>query len=162
MVASLAKLKEGMEVEFCGYCIRVTVENGPVTISPSREKVEAIIDMQQPQNKTQLRSFLGMVNQLTSYLPHIIPAMKELSSMTSENKQWVWLPIHTSEFNKAKEIVSQAIALTTFDFTRQTSIQTDASKVGVAYMLKQTDTEGKNYIINKFKTQTFIIGSYRT
>jgi hypothetical protein len=55
---------------------------------------------------------------------------------------------HTEEFDKAKEICRKAISLTTFDFDRQTSIETDASKVGVAYMLKQTDKMGKNYIIN--------------
>jgi hypothetical protein len=89
-----------------------------------------------------------MVNQLGSYLPNIITTMTSLSAMTSYHVQWVWLPIHTDEFNKAKEIYSNAISLTTFDFNCQTSIETDTSKVGIAYMLKQTDNKGKNYIIN--------------
>ena len=148
MVASLSKLKEGKEVEYCGYIIKVTIEAGPVTISPSKEKVNALIDIPQPQTKTQLKRFLGLINPLCNYLPNIIPTMASLSAMTSNNAQWVWLPIHTHEFNKVKEICSNAISLTTFDFSRQTSIETDASKVGVDYMLKQTDDKGKSYIIN--------------
>ena len=55
--------------------------------------------------------------------------MAALSMMTSEKFM----------FTNAKEIISRAISLTTFNFSRKTSIETDALKVGVAYMLRQTD-----------------------
>lgn len=55
---------------------------------------------------------------------------------------------YSDEFNKAKEIISKAISLTMFDFNHDTSIETDTSKVGVAYMLRQSDDKGKHYVIS--------------
>jgi hypothetical protein len=107
MIASLSKLKDGMTVDYCGYIITVTKESGPVKISPSQEKVNAILNLTQPKNKTQLRRFLGMVNQLCSYLPNIIPTMVNLSAMTSDKAQWVWLPNTQKSLIKPKKYVAR-------------------------------------------------------
>ena len=40
-------------------------------ISPDPEKTNAISQFPQPQNRTQLRSFLGLVNTLGKFLPDL-------------------------------------------------------------------------------------------
>ena len=43
-----------MSIDYCGYTIRVTIESHHVTISPAKEKANALLDLPQPKNKTKL------------------------------------------------------------------------------------------------------------
>lgn len=45
MVCSLSKIQEGMKIDYCEYIISVTIEDGPVTISPARSKVTVLLDL---------------------------------------------------------------------------------------------------------------------
>jgi len=147
IIASLAKIQEGMEIVYCGYVVSMSKDDGPITVLPCREKISALIDYPQPKTHTQLRRFLGLVNQLCSYLPGIQPVMTNLSQITSDKQMFVWLSKHTEEFNRVKEMISAAISLTSFDFQRRTFVQTDASNIGVGFLMYQLDHNDLPYVI---------------
>ena len=136
-----------MKLDYTGYTISISEDNGPVHITPSREKVAALLDFPQPKNKTELRRYLGCVNQLTNFIPNIQPAMKNLSMLTASKCLWLWREIHTEEFNNSKTMLSNAISLATFSFDRSTFVMTDASKDGIAYLMYQTDEDDMKYVI---------------
>ena len=51
------------------------------------------------------------------------------------------------EFIRCKDMLSNHIALTSFNFDRKTYIQSDGSNTSLGYVVYQTDENGLNYII---------------
>ena len=55
-------------------------------VKPDPDKVIAIREMKQPKNITELRRFLGMVNQLTKFSPHLADQTKPLRDLLRTKK----------------------------------------------------------------------------
>ena len=70
------------EVEYLGYLIN---KEG---LKPIPRKMEAIIEAQTPQNTTQLRSYLGMLNYYSKFLKNISNAclVKEESTLVVDER----------------------------------------------------------------------------
>ena len=82
-------------------------------ISPDPQKTAAILAMSPPSSVTELRRFMGMVNQKTKFSPNIAHISKPLRDLFG-TKNWTWEAIQTEPFNKFKRenLLSQgAIAL---------------------------------------------------
>ena len=59
-------------------------------IHPDPGKVSAIKQMKAPTNITELRRFLGMLNQLGKFIPQLAEATKPLRELLSAKNQWLW------------------------------------------------------------------------
>ena len=57
-------------------------------IHPDAAKVSAIKDMKAPTNITELRRFLGMVNQMGKFIPQLAEATKPLRELLSAKNHW--------------------------------------------------------------------------
>ena len=66
------------EVKFLGQTIN---ESG---ISPDQDKVKAIIDMPEPTDVSGIRRFLGMINQLGKFTPHLAEITKPMRDLLSK------------------------------------------------------------------------------
>lgn len=90
-------------------------------------KVKAILDMRPPKSLTELRSFLGLVNFIGSYLPWFSDLTKVLWELTTkENFEW------TEEAQQSFDEVKQKVAYETItkgflSETDETILYTDAS-----------------------------------
>lgn len=83
-VINMSKCKFGKrEVKFLGYIISAD------GVRPDPEKTRAIQDMKEPSNRSELRSFRGMVNQLGKFLPNLAEKDKALRDLLSEKKSVV-------------------------------------------------------------------------
>jgi hypothetical protein len=71
------------EVDFLGHIIT------SAGIHPDPRKTEAIMEMKEPTNFGDLRSFLGMVNQLGKFLPQLAETDKTLPDHLSKKDCWV-------------------------------------------------------------------------
>ena len=69
-------------------------------IKPDPDKITAINDMPQPTNITELRRFLGMVNQLNKFSPHLADHMKPLHELLSSRNHWRWEASQETAFQK--------------------------------------------------------------
>ena len=74
------------EVKFAGYVLN---EEG---IKSDREKTESIQDMDTPQNVIDVRRFLGMVNQLGKFLPHLAEKTKPIRDLLNTKDEFLWGP----------------------------------------------------------------------
>ena len=72
------------EVVFLGHVITST------GIRPDPEKTQAIRDMKEPTNVSELRSFLGMVNQVGKFIPQLAEKDKALRDLLSKKNCWLW------------------------------------------------------------------------
>ena len=119
-------------VNFCGYTLS---EEG---ISADQEKVSAIRDFPTPANLTDLRSFMGLVNQLAEFTPAISAEAQPLRPLMSPKRTFVWTPDHDMAFQRVKQALVSPPVLASFNPDLPVILQTDASRLyGVGYALLQ-------------------------
>ena len=104
-------------------------------IQPVREKVRAILDAPQPQNISQLRSFLGMLNHYGKFLPNLATLLRPLYDLLQSTKKWNWETLQDQAFSKAKELLSSSLLLTHYDPRKPLVLSCDASPYGVGAVL---------------------------
>ncbi|XP_068227654.1 uncharacterized protein [Palaemon carinicauda] len=81
-------------VNFCGYTLS---GDG---ISVDHQKVSAIKDFPTPASLTDLRSFMGLVNQLAEFTPDISVAAQPLRPLMSPKRTFVWTSDHDEAFQR--------------------------------------------------------------
>ena len=59
-------------------------------IQSDPEKIQAIIDMPHPTNPHEVRSFLGMVNQISKFISNLADITKPIREMLVKNIAWTW------------------------------------------------------------------------
>ena len=70
------------------------------------DKIKAIRDFPQPTNLTELRSFMGLVNQLSGFSKDLMEAALPLRPLLKSKRVFQWLKEHTKSFEKAKKIIA--------------------------------------------------------
>ena len=104
-------------------------------IQPVREKVRAIQDAPRPQDVSQLRALLGMLNYYGKFLPNLVTLLRPLYDLLQSSKTWSWAKSQELEFRKAKELLSSAPILTHYDPEKPLVLSCDASPYGVGAVL---------------------------
>ena len=67
------------------------------------EKTESIQDMDTPQNVSDVRRFLGMVNQLGKFVPHLAEKTKPIRDLLSTKNEFLWGRTQQDAFEKLKK-----------------------------------------------------------
>ena len=104
---------------------------------PDPDKIKAIIDMPEPQNKQDLQRLLGMVNYLSQYIPNMSEITSPLRALLKKNTQWVWHDEHRNAVDKLKQALTNSPVLQYFNPEKKITIQTDASQSGIGSCLIQ-------------------------
>ena len=90
-------------------------------ISPTEEKVEAIKQAPRPENLTQLRAFLGMINYHGKFIRNLSSILQPLNQLLQGNQEFKWSPRCEEAFKKAKDSPFQSAEYE--EFLRQNGIQ---------------------------------------
>ena len=61
-------------------------------VSADPSKTSAVVEMKTPRSITELRRFMGMVNQLGKFSPRIVEISQPLRELLSSKRAWVWGP----------------------------------------------------------------------
>ena len=140
------------EVKYVGYNV------GKMGISADPAKICAIKDFPTPTNITELRSFLGLVNQLTGFSKDLSGAAEPLRSLLKKGTVYAWSPDHTAAFESVKNVMSSTPILRPFDANLPTYLHTDASRTrGLGFALLQKCADGQQALIHcgsRFVTDT--------
>lgn len=124
------------ETDFCGYIV------GQKGFTVDEKKIEALRNFPQPENITQLRSFLGLVNQFADFSSKISKHASTLRTLLSTKNDYTWTTNHEESFNELKQLLTSPPILKQFDPTLETDLQTDASRIhglGFALLQKHND-----------------------
>ena len=118
-------------VPFFGHLL---TKNG---IKPDPKKVEAIHNWPVPQDITQLQSFLGAINYLAKFIPHLSALCAPLQDLLKSNSEYVWSANHQICFEQIKDAVCKDVTLKFYDPNLPIYIETDTSQKGIGVVLLQ-------------------------
>ena len=119
------------ELEYLGYWI---TRSG---IKPLPEKVQAILKIETPRNRKELRSFIGIVNYYRDMWIKRSHVLAPLAGLTSTKSKWKWGPKQEAAFNTAKKIIAKEVMLAYPDFNKPFVIHTDASHYQLGAVISQ-------------------------
>src|SRR5690606_15812830 len=112
-------------------------------IHRSPDKVAKVKDFPTPKNQKGLERFIGIVNYLSKFLPHLATVAAPLTDLTGSGKTFEWRRIHQDSFEAVKALVDNDLPLRPLDYSSSNKIFliTDASTSGIGAWVGQ----GPNY-----------------
>ena len=132
------------KVQFLGHVIS---EEG---FHPNPNKSKAIREFGTPQNKKELRSFLGLCNFFRRFVDKFSLIASPLYELTSEKMKFIWQDKHEVAFNALKKHLTSTPILQHPRPDNQYILMTDASTLGLAAILMQEDDEKRKFVISYF------------
>ena len=125
-------------VEYLGHVISAS------GLKPAPEKIRAIVEAPTPQNLTQLRSFLGLVNYYAKFLPQLSTTLAPLYSLLQKKTKWKWTSTQEEAFKSAKGQLSSSCLLLHYDPQKELLLSCDASPYGVGAVLSHSLEDGSD------------------
>ena len=132
------------------YLGHVVSEKG-IEVDP--KKKEAVQKWPVLKTVTDVRSFLGFMNQYRKFIPKYAHAAGPLNELISgdnskkKKKEVQWTPECQEAFEALKEHCYTTPVLAYADYKRPFRLHTDASDLGLGVVLYQQDENGKNRVI---------------
>ena len=96
-------------------------------------------EIQRPQNKSEVRSYIGLVNFIGKFIPNFSTIIAPISSMLSKTAVYIWGEEQEEAFQTVLEEIRSPRILQHFDPLKETSIIVDASPVGLCAILVQEE-----------------------
>lgn len=116
-------------VEFLGHIIN---SQG---VSPTSGKIESITNAPSPSNLTQLRSFLGMLNYYSKFIPNLSSELAPLYNLCKKNVVFKWSKECEETFQISKRLLTSNQLLTHYDPSLPIFVTCDASSYGIGAVL---------------------------
>jgi hypothetical protein len=120
---SIKKFKISKEVAFAGYVVKQGA------IRPSPERTIALKEFPRPQNIHELRSFLGLAQQLAGFIPDLAHASEPLCHLLKKEHKYTWTIYLQDAFDAVVKILTCDLVRINFDPSKPTILLTDASRL---------------------------------
>ena len=127
-------------IEFYGFVF------GKDGMSPEAKKVEAVQKMSTPTTAKEVRSFLGLTNYVSRFIPQYANITKPLRDLTKKNIKWTWTNQEETAFQTLKTLLTKHTKMAYFNPKARTEIVVDASPFGLGAILTQ-QIGAENHII---------------
>ena len=106
-------------------------------IGPTEDRVKAVLEAGEPTSTTEVRSFLGLANYSSRFIPHFATLSEPLRRLTRIETPFNFGPEQKKSFESLKQKMAEACTLAYFDKNAPTKIITDASPVVLGAVLVQ-------------------------
>ena len=128
------------EVQYLGHKISAK------GLEPTNEKIKAIKEAPQPENVTQLRSFLGAINYYCKFLPNLASSFSLIYKLLQHHHKLAWGPEQVTAFESAKQQLVSPPLLIHYDPEKPLVLSCDASPYGIGAVLSHTLEGGEKPI----------------
>lgn len=119
------------KIKFLGHLLSAQ----GVEIDP--EKVTAINQLKDPENKAELQRLLGMVTYLAKFIPKLSEMTYPLRQLIEKDAEWLWTPHQQQAVEQIKHALSSAPVLKFYNVNKNVIIQCDASSYALGAVLIQ-------------------------
>ena len=92
-------------VSFGGHKICFSTHTNSVLIQPAPEKMEAIRNMEEPKNKSEVQSLVGFLSQMLSFVPEVKTICPHIKKQMAKYTNFQWGAEESTEFMKIKKKV---------------------------------------------------------
>ena len=110
-------------------------------------KVTTIMDMTDPKDVSQLRSFIGLCNYYQSYVPDFSILAHSLYALLKKNVSWNWSNTCAIALKSLKSDLTKYLVLKRPDFEKPFILHTDWSAIGIGSILAQQELGQLEYVI---------------
>ena len=86
-------------------------------------------------NKSELKSFLGLMTYNARFLPALASVLHPLYQLLKKDKKWAWTSSHEKSFQEAKRLVCEVVTLVHYDVDKPVRVYCNASSYGVGACL---------------------------
>ena len=132
---------EQSEIQFFGHTFS---ENG---LSPSKDKIEAFLNMPAPRNQSDVRSLLGMANSCGQrFIKNYATVTHNLRLLIKKETSWEWTEKHDSSLDQLKKCLTSVPALGYYNRKLETEVYVDASPVGISAILMQKEANSEKRV----------------
>ncbi len=107
------------------------------------DKLEAVQNAPVPNNTTELRSFLGLLNYYRMFLPNIATVLHPLNELLQDKRTWKWNFDCQSAFQTAKDLLTSSSVLAHYDPQLPIRLAADASAYGIGAVLSHAYPNGE-------------------
>jgi len=108
-----------------------------VAVDPT--KIEVVSEWKQPQNATDIRSFLRLAGYYRRFIENFSKIAKLMTELLSKNAPFVWNEAHEKSFQELKKRLTTTPILAVLDIHQNFMVYCDASKQGLGRVLMQND-----------------------
>ena len=126
-------------VEYLGY--KVSAKG----LQPTADKVEAVQSTPPPQDVSQLKSFIGLVNYYGKFLPDLSNVLAPLYKLLQKETKWSWGAEQQKSFDEVKKLLTSDCLLAHYDPNKELILACDASPYGVGAVLSHRDEDGQEH-----------------
>ena len=138
---SKKKVELGRKVSFAGFDV------SKAGITPSKERIKAIMDILATSMKTMtgIRRFQGATQFLTDFVPDLQMKNVNIRELLKKRNALVWDESQHRCFEEVKKILTGPLIMGYYDPELETELITDASRIGVGFVLRQFEAEKKRW-----------------
>lgn len=117
------------EVKFLGHII------GSTGIRPNPDKVSAIQNAPAPSNKSELMSYLGLLNYYRNFIPNLASELRCLYDLLGNPSSFNWSKVQNDCFERSKNLLLKYNVLERYDPEKEIVLICDGSPYGVGAIM---------------------------
>lgn len=136
------------KIQYLGYCLSTE------GISPTEEKVSAILNFPTPRNPKQLKGFLGLTNFYNKFSSRYAESTQPLLRLLQKGEKFKWTVEMEEHFKKVKNLFVETVVLKYPRLGQRFFLQCDASNYAYGGHLYQLDEKNEMAAI-AFTSKTF-------
>ena len=135
-------------VVYMGHLISVNPQ-GHAVIQPLQDRCKAISNTPTPHNLKSVRRFVGAVNYVSGFFPHVQTLLKPLHALSKKRKEFHWTDEHQKAFEKVRTLMCEPPILYMPKTTGRLAIYSDTSRVATGSYVTQI-IDGREQILGYY------------
>ena len=125
------------EITYCRYKIDA---NG---LHKTQQKIEAVISAPKPENVTQLRACLGLVNYYSHFLLNMAGVLHPLYQLLKKDLKYIWTSAAQKAVDTVKEMITSDTVLTHYNPELPVKLACDSSAYGLGAVISHVMENGE-------------------
>ena len=116
-------------------------------IQPTEVKIHAIVEVPAPNNVSQLKAFLSMLNYYTKFLLNISSRLAPFYKLLQKQVPWSWKGEQQEAFQKATEALTSADVLVHYNLSLRLTLSYDVLSYDVEAVLSHKLDDGTEHSV---------------